>query len=96
MCVCVYVTVTQPKPYGFGYSVKDFKKGTNFNQHEMSDGHYVKGEYEVALPDGRLQIVKYNADWKNGFNADVKYVGESHHPDVYATHDDSGLDHKGY
>lgn len=85
--------VTQPKPYAFGYSVKDFKKGTNFNQHETSDGHYVKGEYAVALPDGRMQIVKYNADWKNGYHADVKYVGEAHHPEIYATHHehDSGL-----
>ena len=87
--MCSYVT--QPKPYAFGYSVKDFKKGTNFNQHETSDGHYVKGEYAVALPDGRMQIVKYNADWKNGYHADVKYVGEAHHPEIYATHDDSGL-----
>lgn len=65
--------------------MKDFKKGTNFNQHESSDGHTIKGQYAVALPDGRMQIVSYNADWKNGYHADVKYVGEAHHPELYAT-----------
>lgn len=74
--------------------MKDFKKGTNFNQHESSDGHTIKGQYAVALPDGRMQIVSYNADWKNGYHADVKYVGEAHHPELYAstygTHDIGG------
>lgn len=51
----------------------------------MSDGHATKGQYEVALPDGRMQIVSYHADWKNGYHADVKYVGEAHHPEIYAT-----------
>lgn len=69
--------------------MKDFKKGTNFNQHENSDGHTIKGQYEVALPDGRMQIVSYHADWKNGYHADVKYVGEAHHPEIYA-HQDAG------
>ncbi|XP_065199854.1 adult-specific cuticular protein ACP-20-like [Planococcus citri] len=84
-----------PKPYAFGYSVKDFKKGTNFNQHENSDGHTIKGQYEVALPDGRMQIVSYHADWKNGYHADVKYVGEAEHPELYAHHD-SGSYGAGY
>ncbi len=28
-----------------------------------------------------MQIVTYNADWKNGFNADVKYQGEARYPE---------------
>lgn len=40
---------------------------------EQSDGQNVKGQYRVALPDGRTQIVTYTADWKTGYNADVQY-----------------------
>lgn len=40
-----------------------------------------------------MQIVSYNADWKNGYHADVKYVGEAHHPEVYAN-SNYGLSHE--
>lgn len=56
----------QTKPYNFGYSVKDFNQGTDFKQQETSDGNTVKGQYRVQLPDGRLQIVTYTADWQTG------------------------------
>ena len=32
------------------------------------------------MPDGRLQIVKYTADWKNGYNAEVSYQGQPTYP----------------
>lgn len=42
------------------------------NTHQaQSDGDVVKGEYRTLLPDGRTQIVRYTADWKNGYNAEV-------------------------
>ena len=40
----------------------------------------VTGEYRVALPDGRTQIVTYHADHENGYVADVKYEGNPYHP----------------
>lgn len=49
---------------------------------QVSDGDVIRGEYRVQLPDGRLQIVKYTADWKNGFNADVSYQGEAQYPEA--------------
>lgn len=62
-------------PYKFGYKVYDPHHGTSFGQNEHSDGETVKGEYQVVLPDGRLQLVTYTADWKTGYHADVQYHG---------------------
>ncbi|KAL1502361.1 hypothetical protein ABEB36_007510 [Hypothenemus hampei] len=70
----------EPQSYEFGYRVKDDYSGSNYDQREESDGHQVRGEYRVALPDGRTQIVTYWADWKTGFHADVKYEGEATYP----------------
>ncbi|ODN00356.1 Pro-resilin [Orchesella cincta] len=70
-----------PKPYSFNYAVNDHYSGANFRQQEASDGNNVNGQYTVLLPDGRTQIVKYNADWKNGFNAEVTYQGEAKYPE---------------
>lgn len=35
----------------------------------------VHGEYRVQLPDGRVQVVKYTADHKNGFVPIITYEG---------------------
>ncbi|CAG9768179.1 unnamed protein product [Ceutorhynchus assimilis] len=70
----------EPQAYEFGYRVKDDYSGSNFNQKEASDGSQVRGEYRVALPDGRTQIVTYWADWQTGFHADVKYEGQATYP----------------
>lgn len=75
----------QPKPYEFGYSVKDPHTGSDFKQQESSDGNTVKGQYKVLLPDGRTQIVTYTADWQSGFHADVKYEGEAIYPSNYGS-----------
>ncbi|XP_013178700.1 PREDICTED: pro-resilin-like [Papilio xuthus] len=69
-----------PKSYEFGYSVKDSRSGNDYGRREKSDGHEVRGEYRVFLPDGRTQIVTYHADWKTGFHADVRYEGEATYP----------------
>nr|CAD7393202.1 unnamed protein product [Timema cristinae] len=71
----------QPKSYQFGYAVKDYASGNDYNRKESSDGNTVQGEYRVLLPDGRTQIVTYIADWQNGFRANVRYEGEAHYPE---------------
>lgn len=65
-----------PRPFAYAYGVSDEYAGTNFDKKETQDEYgVVNGEYRVALPDGRTQIVTYHADHENGFVADVKYEG---------------------
>lgn len=66
-------------PFDFSYAVNE--NGNDFSHNAISDGDVTTGEYRVALPDGRTQIVKYTADWKNGFNAEVLYEGEAQFPE---------------
>ncbi|XP_026744102.1 pro-resilin-like [Trichoplusia ni] len=66
-------------PFDFSYQVAE--DGNDYSHNAISDGDITRGEYRVALPDGRTQIVKYTADWKNGFNAEVSYEGEARYPD---------------
>ena len=72
-------------PYDFNYAVKDDYYGTDYSRNEVSDGNVITGEYRVQLPDGRLQIVRYTADWQNGYNADVSYEGEAKYPEPKLT-----------
>lgn len=67
-------------PFDFSYAVKDDYYGTDFAHSANSNGDQVRGEYRVLLPDGRLQIVKYIADWKDGYTAEVSYQGEAKYP----------------
>merc|ERR1711970_1264209 len=65
-----------PAVYAFEYGVADEYSGANFGQNEARDGYSTNGQYRVALPDGRTQVVTYNvADAYSGYVADVKYEG---------------------
>merc|ERR1712168_174482 len=65
-----------PPVYSFEYGVADEYSGANFGQNEARDGYSTNGQYRVALPDGRTQVVTYNvADAYSGYVADVKYEG---------------------
>merc|ERR1711970_955201 len=72
-----------PKPYAFEYGVQDSYSGAAFGQAESSDTKVVTGNYRVALPDGRTQIVTYTADpyGPGGYVADVKYDGVAQFPE---------------
>ncbi|TRY70083.1 hypothetical protein TCAL_16370, partial [Tigriopus californicus] len=65
--------------YAYQYSVLDEYSNNNFAHSESREGYKTNGEYRVALPDGRTQIVTYTAD-ENGYVADVKYDGEAQYP----------------
>merc|ERR1712158_119652 len=63
-------------PYTFTYAVADDYSKANFNAEEQSDGaSNVAGSYSVALPDGRIQHVKYSSNGYDGYVADVTYEG---------------------
>ena len=70
------------KPYSFAYEVIDPLGDANFGHRESSDGVVTEGEYRVALPDGRLQIVTYTASDATGYVADVKYEGTARFPEA--------------
>ena len=70
------------EPYAFQYGVSDDYSKANFNAAESSDGNVVSGSYSVALPDGRIQHVKYTADHYNGYVAEVTYEGTPVYPEA--------------
>merc|ERR1712237_138123 len=53
----------RPDPFHFQYGVHDDKYYTDFSEVRSGDeAGNIKGEYQVHLPDGRLQHVIYHAD----------------------------------
>lgn len=74
----LYVQQGHPK-YEFAYEVKDPHTHDHKYQHEHRDGDVVKGEYGLDQPDGTSRTVKYHADKKSGFNAEVHYKGHAIH-----------------
>lgn len=58
-------------PFAFDYAVSDPATANEHSHKAVSDGDVTRGEYRVQLPDGRTQVVRYTADWKNGYNAEV-------------------------
>merc|ERR1712088_245376 len=67
-----------PAHYSYTYGVDDEYVNTHFGANESRDGYATSGEYRVALPDGRTQVVKYTvADAYSGYVADVTYEGDA-------------------
>jgi len=64
--------------YSFGYNVNNNEgyAPQAFKHDENRDGYQTDGEYRVALPDGRTQIVTYQVHGDSGFIANVRYEGE--------------------
>merc|ERR1712071_522914 len=73
------------EPYTYTYGVADDYSKANFNAAETADAAgVVSGSYDVALPDGRTQHVKYTSDNYNGYVADVTYDGVAAYPEAPA------------
>ena len=75
----------RPDPFHFEYGVHDDKYHTDFSEQRSGDeSGSMKGEYTVALPDGRVQHVIYHADGGYGGTImEVKYSGEAIHPEYH-------------
>merc|ERR1711862_59301 len=72
-------------PYIYTYAVADDYSKSSFNAEEQSDGaSNVAGSYSVALPDGRIQHVKYSSNGYDGYVADVTYEGTAVYPEAPA------------
>merc|ERR1719219_2763799 len=70
-------------PYTYTYAVADDYSKANFNAEEASDGaSNVQGSYSVALPDGRIQHVKYSSNGYDGYVAGVTYEGTAVYPEA--------------
>ncbi|XP_015520805.2 uncharacterized protein LOC107225020 [Neodiprion lecontei] len=63
---------TEPAKYQFEYAVKDDESGNDYQQKEGRHGELTWGVYSVLLPDGRKQIVEYEAD-QDGFKPRISY-----------------------
>merc|ERR1719443_1340240 len=74
----------QPDPFSFTYGVHDDQYYTDFSESRHGDAQgNIKGEYSVALPDGRIQYVTYTADGGYGGTVmEVSYKGEARHPEA--------------
>nr|CAH7723385.1 unnamed protein product [Callosobruchus chinensis] len=57
--------------YKFEYEVNDQKTHDIKKHKEERKGDVVEGEYSLLEEDGNVRTVKYYADWKNGFHANV-------------------------
>jgi len=57
--------------YQFGFDVKDDEFTNYQNRKEVRDGGVIKGSYSVVDSDGFIRTVKYTADPKEGFKAEV-------------------------
>merc|ERR1712106_1043081 len=86
----------QPDPFASEYGVHDDQYYTDFSEHRSGDEYgNIVGEYQVALPDGRIQHVEYTADGNYGGTVmEVSYTGEARHPDI--VHHSSGHGHGGH
>ncbi|XP_032790754.2 protein MTL1 isoform X2 [Daphnia magna] len=62
--------------YSFSYRVSDASTNQDFGHQENRIGNNTQGRYDVALPDGRRQIVDYQVLNNSGYTADVSYVGD--------------------
>nr|CAD7260228.1 unnamed protein product [Timema shepardi] len=62
--------------YEFSYQVLDGPSGNEFGHQESRTGEVTRGSYHVLLPDGRLQVVEYEADGQ-GYRPTVRYEGSN-------------------
>ncbi|KAJ9590015.1 hypothetical protein L9F63_016854 [Diploptera punctata] len=68
--------LSEPANYEFSYEVEARDYGTEFGHQESRQNEYARGSYHVLLPDGRTQVVEYEAD-QEGYKPQIRYEGEN-------------------
>lgn len=75
LCICVEYTAAlfqEPANYDFSYEVNDPDSASDFGHEESRQNDEARGTYYVLLPDGRKQIVEYEAN-EEGYNPMIRY-----------------------
>lgn len=80
-----YDYVAKPN-YAFEYGVEDPKSDVSQHRQEQRNGDAVNGEYTVQQPDGKLRLVKYHSDGKNGLQMEVYLDGKPLYHELEQTH----------
>ncbi|CAG9785536.1 unnamed protein product [Diatraea saccharalis] len=70
---------TLPANYDFSYDVQDNAVSLDFGHNEKRKDDRATGSYHVLLPDGRTQLVEYEAG-PDGFKPQVMYMGTATFP----------------
>lgn len=74
-CKATWSLPQTPAEYHFQYDVKDDYSGNDYTHSENRDGYNTQGQYQVLLPDGRIQTVEYTVTREGGFQANVVAQG---------------------
>ncbi|XP_069981631.1 pro-resilin [Penaeus vannamei] len=69
--------LSRPAEYQFSYGVKDDYSKNDYGHSEDRSGYNTQGQYQVLLPDGRVQTVEYTVTKDGGFMANVVAKGVS-------------------
>ncbi|CAH2108131.1 unnamed protein product [Euphydryas editha] len=70
---------TLPANYEFTYDVQDNAVSLDFGHNEKRKDDRAQGSYHVLLPDGRTQLVEYEAG-PDGYRPQVMYMGTATYP----------------
>ncbi|CAB3247521.1 unnamed protein product [Arctia plantaginis] len=65
--------------YDFSYDVQDNGVSLDFGHNEKRKEDHATGSYHVLLPDGRMQLVEYEAG-PDGYKPQVMYMGTATFP----------------
>ncbi|XP_052756100.1 pro-resilin-like isoform X2 [Galleria mellonella] len=70
---------TLPANYDFSYDVQDNAVSLDFGHNEKRKDDRATGSFHVLLPDGRMQLVEYEAG-PDGYKPQVMYMGTATFP----------------
>ncbi|XP_059046537.1 pro-resilin-like [Achroia grisella] len=70
---------TLPANYDFSYDVQDNAVNLDFGHNEKRKDDRATGSFHVLLPDGRMQLVEYEAG-PDGYKPQVMYMGTATFP----------------